>query len=166
MQPFEMPSYEGNCRSIDSDTVYAWATSESGEDDLDVEVEEHDLTDDTNMPSCASLINGEQIPLEMIKEPDTNSIRDNDATIDRLLFGIYKYLMRQPMKRRFGGLVYMSMQQLMNLAQYCLSHEHHVIMAVFCMNLHALIARITVPMNPYDASTNASQTEKFLVSRI
>ena len=53
----------------------------------------------------------------------------------------------------------MSMQQLMNLAQYCLSHEHHVIMAVFCMNLHAPIARIIVPVNPYDASTNATKTE-------
>jgi hypothetical protein len=155
IQPFETPLIEGNCRSIDSDAVYAWTTLETGAVDLDVEVEEHDLTDDTNIPSCASLVNGEQLMSGMTKETGTNSIQDNVATIDRPLLDICKHLMRQPMKRRFGGLIYMSMQQLMNLAQYCSSHEHHIIMIVLCMNL----APIIVPLSQYDASTNATKME-------
>ena len=155
IQPFETPLIEDNCRSIDSNAMYAWATSETGEVDLDVEVEEHDLTDDTNMPSRASLVNGEQLLLGMIEEPDTNSIRYNDATIDGPLLGIYKHLMQQPMKRRFDDLANVSMQLLMKSAQYCSSHEHHIIMIVLCMNL----APIIVPLSQYDASTNATKME-------
>ena len=150
MQPFEMSLCEGDCRSID-----AWTTSETGEDDLTVEVEEQGLNDDTNIPSCASLVNGEQLPSGMIEEIGTDSIQDDVATIDRPLLGIYKHLMQQPMKRRFDDLANMSMQLLMKLAQYCSPHEHHIIMIVPCMNL----APIIVPLRQYDASTNATKME-------
>ena len=149
MQPFEMSLCEDNRRSIDSDAVYAWTTSETSKDDLAVEVEGHGLTVDTNMSSCASLVNGEHLLRGMIKETGTNS------TDRSLLLGVH--LMQQLMMRRFDYLAHASMQPLINLAQSCLSHEHHVIMVAFCIILHALIAPIIVPVTPYEASTTATK---------
>jgi hypothetical protein len=151
MQPFETSSCEDNRRSIDSDAVYAWTTSETSKDDVAVEVEEQGLNDDTNMSSCAPLVNGEHLLRGMIKETDTNS------TDRSLLLGIH--LIQQLMMCRFDYLAYAPMQLSTNLAQYCVSHEHHVIMTVFCIILHALIAPIIVPMNPYDASATTTKLE-------
>ena len=141
--------------------MYAWPTSENGEDDLVVEIEKQGLNDDTNTPSRTSLVNEEHLLRGMIKETDSNS------TDRSLLLGIHLmqqlmkrwHLMQQMVKSRFDYLAYVSMQLLMNLAQCCLSHEHHVIMVVSCIILHALITPIIVPMNPHDASTTATKLE-------